>query len=351
MVNSVEQTVSDCSINVEIDNALPIFMQSDWFLSFENYLIDDKDSPQFLRYIPDNETNAFIPFYAQLLIKKFHTKQLFSMTNYYSPFFSMVNYGRDKASISELILTHKSIFLEYDEIYIQPLYENDAVEYIEVLASIGLKCFPHIQTVNWFHDDIDCFDTFHKRISKNMRNNTRRAKKHIDEEGGFKIEISCLDALEQKLLDYHAVYSDSWKQEEPYPEFINQIARTAASKNQLRLGIIYHNDIAVAAQMWFIDATTAYIFKLSYKEAYAERSIGNILTMALCRHTIEIDKVSTIDFLTGNDSYKKRWMTKNRNLIALKVTNPKRILGLMGTYKENLSLLKSKLKNRTKNQI
>ncbi len=100
-----------------------------------------------------------------------------------------------------------------------------------------------------------------------------------------------------------------------------------------------------------VDATTAYIFKLSYREAYGERSIGNILTMEICRHTIELDKVTTIDFLTGNDPYKRRWMTKKRDLVAIKVTNPKRISGLISTYRENLSTLKNKIKNKNSNKV
>ena len=41
-------------------------------------------------------------------------------------------------------------------------------------------------------------------------------------------------------------------------------------------------------------------------------SPGSILTQYLMRYAIDTDKVTEIDFLTGNERYKQDWMTVRR---------------------------------------
>tara|TARA_R110002167_G_scaffold122547_1_gene301080 strand:- start:13806 stop:14849 length:1044 start_codon:yes stop_codon:yes gene_type:complete len=323
---------------------LPLFLNLEWFKEFEQYILQDNQQPCVLLNTSKGSHLSYIPFFTSKQQSMFKSKKLMSMTNYYSCIFSAINLGEAEVSIGELVKTHCDFLVGFDEIHLNFIYESEIESYVKAFSDIGLKCFSYTETRNWYHDEIDCFDSFYSNCSKNMRSNTRRAKAKLEKEESFEIIITCEDDLENKLKDYHAVYEESWKHEESHPEFINSIARIAAMQNKLRLGFIYHDGYPVAAQMWFIDDNNAYIFKLAYREKYADRSVGNILTMELCRHTIEKDGVSTIDFLTGNDEYKSKWMTKSRNLCGVKITNPRRIYGLIGTAKENLSEIKQKWK-------
>ncbi len=47
------------------------------------------------------------------------------------------------------------------------------------------------------------------------------------------------------------------------------------------------------------------IFKLAYDEAYRSMSAGTVLSAHLMEHVIEQDRVHTVDYLTGDDSYKE----------------------------------------------
>ncbi|HEY8908590.1 MAG TPA: GNAT family N-acetyltransferase, partial [Rhodoferax sp.] len=41
-------------------------------------------------------------------------------------------------------------------------------------------------------------------------------------------------------------------------------------------------------------------------------SAGSVLTAALMRHVIDVDHVEEVDYLTGDDAYKRDWMSHRR---------------------------------------
>jgi CelD/BcsL family acetyltransferase involved in cellulose biosynthesis len=113
------------------------------------------------------------------------------------------------------------------------------------------------------------------------------------------------------------VYASSWKQEEPYPDFIFELCKLARNKGWLRLGTLHVGGEPAAAQLWFVKDGTASIYKLAYDSRFAKLGVGTVLTSALFRHVLDVDKVCEIDFLTGDDAYKSEWMTHSRELIGL----------------------------------
>ena len=66
-------------------------------------------------------------------------------------------------------------------------------------------------------------------------------------------------------------YIASWKQAEPYADFMNGLIGLGLSKGIGRLGVAYIGNKAVAVQYWIVSKNTAYIFKLAYDEAYKKR--------------------------------------------------------------------------------
>jgi CelD/BcsL family acetyltransferase involved in cellulose biosynthesis len=85
-----------------------------------------------------------------------------------------------------------------------------------------------------------------------------------------------------------------------------------SAQGWLRLAILYIEETPVAAQFWLVAHTKASIFKLAYDEAWKNYSPGSILTQFLMQYVIETDRVEEIDFLTGNDAYKRDWMSERR---------------------------------------
>ncbi|RVU03628.1 GNAT family N-acetyltransferase [Novosphingobium umbonatum] len=116
--------------------------------------------------------------------------------------------------------------------------------------------------------------------------------------------------------DYKAVYAASWKPEEGSPALLRAFAQQQGEAGQLRLGLAYAtldgSYQPVAAQLWTVEAGTAYIHKLAYHEAAKPLSPGTTLSAALFARVIDEDKVDVIDFGTGDDPYKRDWMEAQR---------------------------------------
>jgi CelD/BcsL family acetyltransferase involved in cellulose biosynthesis len=107
------------------------------------------------------------------------------------------------------------------------------------------------------------------------------------------------------------------------------LARRCAEQGWLRLGIAYLDGEPAAAQLWIVADGTASIFKVAYDQRFAKESVGTLLTSLLMEHVMERDKVSVVDYLTGDDGYKKDWMSQRRERWGIVAFNPRTLLGLL----------------------
>lgn len=150
----------------------------------------------------------------------------------------------------------------------------------------------------------------------------RKTRQFLEAERGELRIVRGGDALENAIEQFITVYNCSWKQREPYPDFITHLLRLSASRGWLRLGIASFDNKPVASQIWLVWEDTAYIFKLAYHEDYKQRSPGTILTAFMMEHVINIDAVSRIDYLSGDDDYKKKWMSVRKEQHGIAAYNP-----------------------------
>ncbi len=107
---------------------------------------------------------------------------------------------------------------------------------------------------------------------------------------------------------YQAIYAASWKPAEGSPAFLERFARAEGAAGRLRLGIAEIAGQPVAAQLWTVEAGTAYIHKLAHRDDAKAHSPGTALSAALFAEVIDRDRVGAIDFGTGDDPYKRDWM-------------------------------------------
>lgn len=182
------------------------------------------------------------------------------------------------------------------------------------------------------------------RDSQLQRTWTRKAKK-FDGRGEGRLQIVTRpDEVATAMDAYDTVYANSWKQAEPYPHFVRRWAEVCARLGWLRLGLAWVGDVPIAAQFWFTVRGRSSIFKLAYDEAYAKWSAGTVLTAHLMRHALDVDHVVEVDYLTGDDPYKRAWMTQRRERIGLLACNRRTPRGLAFAAREAVAALVRRLR-------
>ncbi|MCW1403392.1 GNAT family N-acetyltransferase [Novosphingobium sp. MW5] len=138
-----------------------------------------------------------------------------------------------------------------------------------------------------------------------------------------KVAVQLLDRFDADAwAAYEAVYAQSWKPEEGSPKFLRRFVEEEGAAGRLRMAIARHDGEPVAAQFWTVEGGTAFIHKLAHTEASKSLSPGTTLSAALFEWVIDRDKVTLIDFGTGNDGYKRDWMEDVRPRYRLTMFRP-----------------------------
>ena len=185
---------------------------------------------------------------------------------------------------------------------------------------------------NWFQPVPDGgFSAYWAQRPSMLRSSVERGRRRLDRKGAWHIEIhrSASQGVERALQAYLAVYAQSWKEPEPCPDFMPGLVRLAAREGWLRLGVLWLDDQPVAAQVWLVHGPKANIYKLAYVKGQEKLSAGSVLTAALMQHVMDEDHVSEVDYLTGDDAYKRDWMAQRRERVGLVAFDPRSLRGLL----------------------
>lgn len=268
------------------------------------------------------------------------------MSNFYTPLFGLV--GEDSASpekLAGLMARLRSARPKIHEVRCAPL--DSASRSWQLLRQAFAKA-------GWLTDDYFCFGNWYHRVvpgdyagyfaqrSGQLRNTVARGERKIAKTPGARVQI--IDGSEPDLAPaidaFVTVYNRSWKTPEPFPAFIPGLCHLAAANNGLRLGLVWLDERPIAAQLWLVANAKAYIVKLAYDQDFPGLSAGTVLSAALFRQVIDVDRVSEIDYLIGDDSYKRDWMSLRRERHGIVAFNPNSVGGLWRAVKHHLGKLR-----------
>lgn len=305
-----------------LENMRPFYCTDTWFLALK----ETTEKNNILHNLKFNE--ASLPHVIEIKNTPLaRVKKLKSLSNYYTPIFELPNFSyQDSCKLYNHKVTSFSV------LDLSPLTEENTVELSKHLEKLGFWVCIYEKNKNWYQENITDSEDYWQSRPSILINTLARKKRRAEKDPNYELTIYSehnITLLQQYLKDYHRVYNNSWKTKEAYPEFINAIACHESTRGNLRLGIVYQSSMPVAAQIWFKFDKTAYIFKLAYDEKFKKEGYGNLLTQALVNFCIQHDGVNTIDFLTGNDPYKKDWMDSCRPLYGLLALNKRTAYGLI----------------------
>ncbi|SRR6266446_662256 len=312
------------------------FLSRDWFQNFAEHIVPD---PRELRIYgvetADGHGVATLP-----MIRKRQSNGLLSLasleslTNYYTCYFAPMLRNQDETNEVAKVLA-MGLWEDRSRWHIlklQPLSRDSAIftALVNSFRDMGMVVQTYFCFGNWYLDVAGrSYQEYVQSLSSVLQKNIPYNLRRLERNGGEIVIITGETGLDKALDDYERVYSASWKIQEAAPSFIRGLAWRAARNGWLRLGLVYVDGEPAAAQLWIVHEGVASIYKIAYDERFAKLSVGTALTAKLMQWVIDVDKVRIVDYLSGEDEYKKNWMSHRREFWGIAAFNPWTVRGLV----------------------
>lgn len=315
-----------------LDASGNVFLTRPWFENLVETVIGDREVLR-LYTVVDEDRALLLP----MMVRRgwLHSCTLAGLQNYYSSLFGAVAHGALERRQTQALVAQLSRG-RFHVIDLHPMDRESAFynELRQELLSAGWWTGSYFCFGNWY---LPChghpYIEYQQNLPSHLRNTIRRKRRQV---GAHNVRIELVtgnDRLEQAIADYVAVFNSSWKKPEPYPRFVPGLIRACAAQGWLRLGLAYVGTTPVAAQIWIVAGGVASIFKLAYSERYAKLSLGTLLTATLMQHVIDVDQVREVDYLTGDEPYKKDWMSHRRERWGIVAFDPGSLRGVLNGLK------------------
>ncbi|MBL7002609.1 MAG: GNAT family N-acetyltransferase [Gammaproteobacteria bacterium] len=312
-----------------------VFFSRPWLENLANTVLVDDQSMLLACVIEGDEVLALLPLMKQ------QSEHWDGLTHLYSSLFSLLLVQKNQQAVLNCLVQGFSQ-LPFVSLQLGPIAEDDSVllKLQQTMQSFGYECHRYFRFYNWVYkvQGQSFKDYFASRPGK-VRNTITRKQRKLSREFGYDIRLFIDQDIKQGVDDYNAVYKSSWKANEQYDHFVEGLASQLSEQSWLRLAVLYVDGKPIAAQFWFVVHAKASIFKLAYDEAWKKYSPGSILISYLMEYVIDTDKVEEIDFLTGNDAYKKDFMNERRKRERLACIKPKQRAGVVNNFVMQLKRL------------
>ena len=304
------------------------FSCSAWILHF----LDTVAKPSWTFFVPESHDDGESVMLLYSDPKAPHRRM--ALTNYYASLYSlMLSSAKDRdMALGQLVLQLVQSKPHCAVINFAPLDQEstDGISLRRIFSEHGWYIKKYFCFGNWY---LPCagltFGEYMAQRPKQTYNTWVRKLKKFEKEQSARLQIiTDLAGTTTAMEAYHKIYAKSWKKPEPYPDFISGWAKICAQNGWLRLGIAWIDNVPIAVQFWFTLNRRAYIFKLAYDEEYSKWSAGTILSAHMIKYSLEQDNVIEIDYLTGDDNYKRAWMTHRRERAGLLACNLWSLRGL-----------------------
>jgi Acetyltransferase (GNAT) domain len=307
----------------------------DWFALLEREVFGAADGVQWLVLKSGEHTLAVWPLRRR--------DGAGAMSNYYSAIYSPAHaQAVSRPQLQTLATSLRSLRLGRGVLDFAPMdSQSPEFEALEAaLSDAGLKTFRYFRFGNWY---LPCagmtWEAYLASRRANQRSTIRRMVKKLAADGGHVQIVTGPAGVDEAILAYRRVYAASWKQPEPHSDFPDAMLRLCAARGWLRLGIAWLGDLPIAAQIWTVAHGRAEIFKVAYDEAYKSYTPGTVVSAALMEHVLTKDEVSEVDFLIGDDDYKRQWMSHRRERWGIVAYDPLTVRGAWGLARETAARL------------
>lgn len=325
---------------VSFDQTVP------WLELFEKHLLTDSQRVV-VAAVEDGPTGrpiAVLPLRTGKipLLGAYSAAGVASLSNYYTALFAPIGEAGCEQVVSRVVAERLSLRSEWPDVLDFNPVAADSSYWPQLKAELttrGYRVEQYFRFANWYlevagRSSAEYLETLPSQLRSTIARKGRKLRAQPDSRISI---VTHPDEVDRAMDLYEGVYNSSWKIEEPHRAFIRDFARAAANRGWLRLGLVEVGGSAVAAQLWFVYRGTASIFKLAYDQRFAALSAGSVLTHMLMQSVIDQDRVETVDYLSGDDSYKKDWMSSRRVRLGFRAV---RRISIAGTAQALVSMVK-----------
>lgn len=306
----------------------------DWFANLVATVFTNDPGVRFYTLEIGDAVRAVVPMRAA---KIWLGWRLTALSNFYTTLYEpMLDTGVKAVELTSLFRALRREFPGLASVTFGPM-DRTSHGYLSIRAALHMKrwfSFEYFSFGNWFHPVSGSWASYLATRDGRLRNTIKRLGKKFADDGGSLQLIAKEDEVAAGIAAYEAVYAVSWKQPEPYPAFMPGLLQICARNGSLRLGVAWLDGKPVAAQAWIVAHGRAEIYKMAYDEQFKQYSPGTLVTAMLMAHVMDVDRVGEIDYLSGDDAYKKNWMTRRRERWGIIAYNPRTIRGLLGLARE-----------------
>ncbi|MEO8304440.1 MAG: GNAT family N-acetyltransferase [Betaproteobacteria bacterium] len=117
------------------------------------------------------------------------------------------------------------------------------------------------------------------------------------------------------------------------PGYLPGLMRVAARAGVLRLGFLDVDGAPAAAQLWIVSAGVGHCLRIVRVTSHAELPLGDLLTMHMARHLIDVDGIAELEFGTVTAEFARNWTNGTRARVGVIAFNPRTWRGIKGTVR------------------
>ena len=306
------------------------FLCFDWFKVWLEHFL--KDNKLFILVVYDgNRVAGIAPFIIRH--EKFRriipTKKIELIGNFDSHIRNFIlgnpSDGERSEILSALFDYLRDQHKNWDVIELESMPEEDPT-YNTLKSIIAEHAFKNKEFTcfgDWYLDGINYSgDEYIKRRSKNTRSGVGKKRRRIERLGHLEFQVGTeKEKLDYYLSLYQEVRGKSWKHPELNRAFLNDARHMAAEKQCLKFGFLFFNNSPIATLFTIISNGTAYLMEVVYDKQYEEFSPGEIIYAEFIKYLIDVDRITEIDQLRGDEPYKKSWTPQRRERKGIQVFN------------------------------